>query len=139
MTWRFALLLIVVVRAWPCSCGGNWPSVKEAWKSAPAVFLGTVELADPDGDGLQMMFQEQSVLIRVDEAFKGVVGGQALELHEGGTDFAAEFRTGQRATFYLQTGRTPGTWIVPPCAHSLGTSLFQCQMSLKGQSVSNAR
>jgi hypothetical protein len=122
MRWRFALLLIVAARAWPCSCAGNWPSVKQAWQDAPAVFLGTVEVADPDEDGQQMMFQEQSVRIRIDEAFKGVVGGQTLELHEGGNDCAAKFRTGQQATFYLQPGNLSGSWIVPACTHSLGSA-----------------
>ena len=61
MTWRFALLLVFAARSWACACSGNWPSVKQAWKDAPAVFLGTVEIADPDGDGRQVMFQEQSV------------------------------------------------------------------------------
>ncbi len=50
MTWRFALMLIIASRALACSCSGDWPSVKQAWEKAPFVFLGTVEIADPDGD-----------------------------------------------------------------------------------------
>src|SRR5262249_40978993 len=70
--WRFGLLLILAGRAWACSCGGNWPSVRGAWKSADAVFVGTVEVANPDEDLNHMMFREQLVRIRVNEAFKGV-------------------------------------------------------------------
>jgi hypothetical protein len=81
MMWRFALPMIFGAHAWACACSGNWPSVKQAWKDAPAVFLGTVTLADPDGDGRQTMFQDQFVRIRVEEAFKGVTAGETIELH----------------------------------------------------------
>src|ERR1700733_14050623 len=101
MTWRFALMLMVATRAWACVCGGNWPSVKQAWQHAPFVFLGTVEFADPDEDSSQTIFQGQSVRIRVDEAFKGVSRGQLIELHQGANDCAAKFRTSERAVFYL--------------------------------------
>ena len=57
MAWRIALLLMCVARFLACSCSGNWPSVKQAWRSRPFVFLGTVEMADPDGDGNQPMFR----------------------------------------------------------------------------------
>jgi hypothetical protein len=122
MPWRFALLLIFVVRSWACSCAGEWPSVKQAWKEAPAVFLGTVEMADPDGDGRQVMFQEQFVRIRVDEAFKGVSRGQTIELHQGANDCDAKFRTGQRTVFYMYPGTTPGSWSVPWCTHAFGSA-----------------
>src|SRR5260370_67327 len=122
MTWRFALMLVVATRAWACSCGGDWPSVKQAWEKTPFVFLGTVEIADPDEDGSRTIFQEQSVRIRVDEAFKGVSRGQTIELHQGANDCAAKFRTGQPAVFYLQGGMTSGSWSVPPCTHALGNA-----------------
>ena len=118
MTWRFAFVLMVATRAWACSCNGNWSSVKQAWEKAPFVFLGTVEIADPDEDGSQTIFKEQSVRIRVDEAFKGVSKGQLIELREGANDCAAKFRTSQRAAFYLHG--TPGDWAVPPCTRALG-------------------
>jgi hypothetical protein len=122
MTLRFALLLIFGARSWACMCSGTWPSVKQAWKDAPAVFLGTVEIADPDGDGRQVMFLEQSVRIRIDEAFKGVSGGQTIELHQGADDCSAKFRTGERAVFYLYPGTSHGSWSVPPCTHALGSA-----------------
>ena len=122
MKFGFFLLLILATRAHACSCGGNWLSVKQAWAEAPFVFLGTVEIADPDEDPRQTIFQEQAVRIRVDEAFKGVKSGQTIDLHEGADDCAAKFRTGQRAVFYLYQGRTPGSWSVPPCSHSLGSA-----------------
>jgi len=122
MPWRFALLLIFAARSWACMCSGNWPSVKQAWKNAPAVFLGTVEIADPDGDGRQMMFQEQSVRIRVDEAFKGVSEGQTIELRQGADDCSAKFKTGQRSVFYLYPGIEHGSWNVPACTHALGSA-----------------
>jgi hypothetical protein len=121
MAWRFALLLIFTARTWACVCSGTWPSVKQAWKDAPAVFLGTVALAAPDGDDRQMTFQEQSVRIRVEEAFKGVFAGQTIELDQGADDCSAKFRTGQRAVFYLHSG-TPRSWVVPACTHSLGSA-----------------
>ena len=121
MRWRFALLLIFAARSWACMCSGNWPSVKQAWKEAPAIFLGTVEIADPDGPGREVIFQEQFVRIRVDEAFKGVAGGQTIELHQGASDCSAKFRTGQRAVFYLFRG-IHGGWSVQPCFHSIGSS-----------------
>jgi hypothetical protein len=96
--------------------------VKQAWRDSPFVFLGTVEIADPDRDSRETIFQEQFVRIKVDEAFKGLSTGQRIELHEGGNDCAAKFRTGQRAVFYLYPGRTPGSWSVPPCGHSLGNA-----------------
>jgi len=120
MQLRFILLLIIVMRAQGCVCAGDWPSVKQAWRNAPFVFLGTVELADPDRDSRETMFQEQSVRIRVDQAFKGVTTGQTIDLQEGGDDCSAKFRTGQRAVFYLQQGSTPGSWVVPGCTRSLG-------------------
>lgn len=116
---RFLLLLVIAVRVYGCSCGGNWPSVKQTWAEAPAVFLGTVELADPDGDPRQTIFQNQSVRIRVDEAFKGVKVGQKIDLHQYGNDCEAKFRTGQRAVFYLQTDKD-GSLYVPYCTRSLG-------------------
>jgi hypothetical protein len=122
MAWRFALLLVIATRAFPCSCSGNWPSVKQAWEKAPFVFLGTVEMADPDEDSSQTIFQAQSVRIRVDEAFKGVSRGKTIELHQGGTDCDAKFRTGQRAVFYLWAGATPGSWGVPFCTRALGSA-----------------
>jgi protocatechuate 3,4-dioxygenase beta subunit len=81
-----------------------------------------VELADPDGDGRQTIFQEQSVRIRVDEIFKGIVSCQTIDLQQGGNDCAAKFRTGQRAVFYLYRDTTSGSWYVPPCTHSLGSA-----------------
>lgn len=122
MPWRFALLVILASRVWACSCSGNWPSVKVAWQQAPFVFLGTVESADPDEDPRQTMFQNQLVHIRVDEAFKGVSSGQAIELHQGATDCDAKFRTGERAVFYLFQDRTTGRWRVPWCWHALGNA-----------------
>lgn len=122
MRWRLALLLIFGVRAWACACANNWPSVKQAWTDAPAVFLGTVALADPDGDGRQLMFQEQFVRIRVEEAFKGVTAGQMIELHQGADDCSAKFRKGQRAVFYLYPGMAHGGWGVRPCTRSLGSA-----------------
>src|SRR5579872_4239037 len=121
MPWRFVLLLLIAVRSWACVCSGNGASVKQAWKDAPAVFLGTVEVADPDGNGPEVVFQEQFVRIRVDEAFKGVSGGQTIELHQGATDCSAKFRTGQRAVFYLFQGMHGG-WSVRPCFHSVGSA-----------------
>jgi hypothetical protein len=96
MLWRSVVLLVFAVRAEACMCTGNWPSVKQAWQTTPFVFLGTVEIADPDKPH-EMMFQEQFVRIRVDEAFKGVTAGQTIELHLGATDCDAKFQTGQRA------------------------------------------
>lgn len=119
MMWRCALLLLFAARSWACSCSGTWPSVKQAWKNAPAVFVGTVELANPDGDGRQMMFQDQLVRIRVDEAFKGVFAGQTIELHQGADDCSAKFKTGERAVFYLYPGRVD-SWIVPWCTRATG-------------------
>jgi hypothetical protein len=119
MRWCFFLLSVLAIPGWACSCSGNWPSVKQAWQNAPFVFLGTVETADPDGDGRQTMFQEQSVRIRVDEAFKGIVAGRTIALHQGADDCSAKFRTGKRAVFYLNQG-AEGSWQVPPCSHSLG-------------------
>ncbi len=88
----------------------------------PVVFLGTVEIADPDDDGIRTMFKIQSVRIHVDEAFKGVSGGQTVELHQGGTDCDAKFRTGEPAVFYLYPGNTPGTWALPWCSRSVGSA-----------------
>ena len=122
MIWRFALLLMIATRAWACSCSGDWPSVKQMWEKTPFVFLGTVELADPDEDSSQTIFQPQSVRIHVDEAFKGVANGQTIELQQGGTDCDAKFRTGQHSVFYLQAGTTRGSWFVPWCTHSLGSA-----------------
>jgi hypothetical protein len=122
MTWRFALLLALAVRASACSCSGDWPSVKQAWEKAPFVFLGTVEMADPDQDAYQTTFEQQSVRIRVDEAFKGVSNGQAIRLQQAGTDCDAKFRTGQRAVFYLYRGNALGSWRVPWCTHALGNA-----------------
>lgn len=122
MRLRFILLLIIAMRVQGCVCAGNWPSVKQAWTNAPFVFLGTVALADPDRESRETIFQEQSVRIRVDQAFKGVTTGQTIDLHEGADDCSAKFRTGQRAVFYLQQGSTAGTWVVPPCSHSLGNA-----------------
>ena len=122
MPWRFALLLIFAVHSRACSCSGGWPSVKQAWREAPAVFLGAVEMADPDEDARQVMFQEQSVRIRVDEAFKGVSRGQTIELHQGANDCDAKFRIGQRYVFYLYPGTTQGSWRVPWCTQALGSA-----------------
>jgi hypothetical protein len=81
----------------------------------PVVFLGTVEKADPDEPASHTIFRPQSVVIRVDEAFKGVAKGQTVQLDQGANDCAAKFRTGQRAVFYLNTGGIPASWSVPAC------------------------
>jgi len=122
MAWRFVLLLMIATRVWGCVCTGSWPSVKQVWEKAPYVFLGTVEVADPDEDSSQTIFQTQSVRIRVDEAFKGVSERQIVELHQGGTDCDAKFRTGQRAVFYLRAGTTRGSFSVPWCTTALGSA-----------------
>ena len=122
MNWRIAILLTLAARGWACSCGGQWPSVKEMWRQAPFVFSGTVELADPNIPSDQAQFQFQLVRIRVDEAFKGVSAGQMIELHQGGTDCDAKFRTGDRAVFYLYRDSKTGNWIVPWCTHALGNA-----------------
>jgi len=122
MTWRFALLLMIATPVWACSCAGNFPSVKQAWGIAPFVFLGTVEVADPDEDSSQTIFQAQSVRVRVDEAFKGVSTGQTIELHQGASDCDAKFRTGQRGVFYLHAGRTRGSFSVPWCTYAVGSA-----------------
>jgi hypothetical protein len=123
MQLRFVLLVIFAARALPCSCSGDWASVKQAWQRAPLVFLGTVEIADPDEDPNRTIFEEQFVRIRVDEAFKGIGAGEKIELHEGANDCAAKFRTGQRAVFYFYHGDTPGRYILPPCTLQLVASL----------------
>jgi len=115
MLWRIALLTVLATRAWACSCGGNWPSAKQAWQNQPFVFLGTVENADPDPGS---MFHEQTVRIRVDEAFKGMFNGETIVLHQGGNDCDAKFRTGQRSVFYLDGG-PPNNWRVPSCTRAL--------------------
>jgi hypothetical protein len=78
-------------------------------------------MADPDEDSRQTEFQTQSVRIRVDEAFKGLSRGKTIELHQGGTDCDAKFRTGQRAVFYLHAGSVAGSFSVPWCARALGS------------------
>lgn len=122
MLWRLFLLLMFGTRAWGCACGGNGPSVKQAWQKTPFVFLGTVEVADPDAPGLETIFKEQTVRIHVDEGFKGVSTGQTIELHEGANDCAAKFRTGQRAVFYMYKGDEPNSWVLPACSHSIGSA-----------------
>lgn len=122
MSFRVAILLTIAAPAWACSCGGTSPSVKQMWQETPVVFVGTVELADPDLPGDQAIFQSQSVRIRIDEAFKGILAGETIELHQAGSDCAAKFRTGQRAVFYLYRDSKLGTWIVPPCTHALGNA-----------------
>jgi hypothetical protein len=117
MGCRFVLLMMLVTPAWACSCGGTWPSAKQAWENAPVVFLGTVETADPDGGVGQMVFKEQFVRIRVDEAFKGAVAGQTIELHQGANDCASKFRTGQRAVFYFHE-----KWRLAACTRSMGNA-----------------
>lgn len=102
-------------------CTGPWPSAKQAWARAPFVFLGTVEVADPDRPANETIFQNQAVRIRVVEAFKGVRSGQLIELHEGGNDCAAKFRTGQRAVFYLQKDQQ-GELYVPSCTRAIGNA-----------------
>ncbi len=92
------------------------------WQETPFVFLGTVELADPDLPGDQTIFQAQLVRIRVDEAFKGVTKGQVIELNQGGSDCDAKFRTGQRAVFYMDRGHARGTFFVPWCTRALGSA-----------------
>src|SRR5205823_2979140 len=112
----------IATPSWACSCAGNFPSVKQAWEMAPFVFLGTVEVADPDEDSSQTIFQAQSARVRVDEAFKGVSTGQAIELHQGASDCDAKFRTGQRLVFYLHAGRTRGSFSVPWCTYAIGSA-----------------
>lgn len=120
MLRSLVLLLLLAVPAWTCVCGDRWPTVKQAWRGAPAVFLGTVEIAEPDGDPREVMFQEQFIRIRVDEAFKGVTEGQVIELREPANDCAAKFRRGERGVFYMH-GEGVGEWGLRPCSHSFGS------------------
>jgi hypothetical protein len=127
VTWRLLAILAIAAlaiaaRGQACVCSPNWPSVKQEWRSAQAVFLGTVTSADPDGDAWQTEFREQAVSVRVDEAFKGVSRGQTVELHQGATDCDAKFRTGQRAVFYLHPGTKHGSWQIYPCQHAIGSA-----------------
>ncbi len=92
------------------------------WQETPVVFLGTVEVADPDLPADQAIFQAQLVRIRVEEAFKGIAKGPIIELDQAGSDCDAKFRIGQRAVFYLDQGRTGGTFFVPWCTHALGSA-----------------
>lgn len=122
MILRLSLFLIfTAAAASACVCAGPGPSVKQAWERTPAVFLGTVEFAKPN-EG-QLIFQKQSVRIRVEEVFKGPVSaGQTIELHQANNDCAAKFRRGQRAVFYLHAGSAPGTWRVVPCSYAHGSA-----------------
>ncbi len=114
---RTALFLMVAIHGWACSCGGDWPSAKGAWQRATVVFLGTVTSAIP---GEIRGFEPQKVQLRVDEAFKGILKGQVIELNQGGTDCDAKFKSGQRAVFYLESAK--GSYFVPWCTRATGSA-----------------
>ena len=119
MLWRTVILLALTAPTWACVCSGGRPSVNQAWHEAPFVFVGTVELADPDLPDSQTQFEDQLVRILVDEPFKGVAKGQVIELHQGGSDCDAKFRTGEHFVFYLSMGGNPKEFAVPACTRAL--------------------
>jgi hypothetical protein len=104
---RKALLAMLLSTAgsWACSCAG-WPSAKGAWAESPLVFVGSVTKIQ-NGNvggavaGGEMYWGEQSVWVRVDEAFKNTKIGESLRLEQPGHNCAPKFRAGDRVLFYL--------------------------------------
>lgn len=120
--FRIVVPLLFATRVWGCVCTGVPESVRQSWERASVVFLGTVELADPDGSDGHTMFQTQRVRIRVDEAFKGVAAGQTIELTQGGDSCSAKFATAERAVFYLDRDDSSGKLFTGACARTRGSA-----------------
>jgi len=108
------------MQAEACVCREISPSAKEAWANYGVVFLGTVEMADPNYEPGKTIFFEQSVRVRVDEPFKGVKAGQRINLHQGKSDCMPKFRTGERWVFYFDGIGTGGPLGIRACRHMLG-------------------
>jgi hypothetical protein len=111
MRFVWILALAATHQAWGCSCTG-WPSASDAWRKSPAVFVGEVERAEPDGD---RVLTEQKAWARVVEPFKGARKDQIFELHQPGHNCAGKFRTGQRMLFYIFPRSEGEGWEAPGC------------------------
>ncbi len=107
------LLMWTAVHGFACSCASA-PSTKEAWRSASIVVLGTVVsvrpgVADPRG------LAEQTVEVRVEEAFKGARKSQVLTLTHVVNGCSGFFKAGTRRLLYLYPEAPKGALDIRGC------------------------
>jgi len=114
---QLALIAIMCVPAWACSCAGH-PSAKDAWLDSPLVFAGFIDKTDPKIIDERNMSGEQSAWVRVKEPFKGVKTDQVLELRDQFSSCFGGFREGSALLLYLHPGQKQGTWAVWACHRS---------------------
>ena len=113
---RISILgLLIANHAFGCVCVG-FSTPKSEWQRSSLVFVGRVENASPDFDA-KIPFRAQRVTVRVEEAFKGVQKGQAIQIDQTGSDCELRYSRGWRRLLYLKEQKS-GLWLSPGCDRS---------------------
>lgn len=113
LIFAVALLPLAAARAEACSCFG-YPSPADAYAGAVAVFVGSVVRATPD-TAEKAESVVQTVVARVDEAFKGARVGEEITFRQPSHNCAPKFSAGQRRLFYASYDAKAKTWEVHGC------------------------
>jgi len=96
-----------------CSCGG-YPSPAEAHDGATAVFVGRAVRATP-ASLEEANYAEQTVVARVEEAFKGTQAGTEITFRQPAHNCAPKFESGGRFLFYASRDPKTNAWEVYGC------------------------
>ena len=107
------LLLLPAARAEACSCL-SYPSPGEAFEGAAAVFVGSVVRATPETSE-KAAYVEQTVVVRVDEAFKGARVGREITFRQPSHNCAPKFDAGARLLLYAGYDAKAKRWEVYGC------------------------
>jgi hypothetical protein len=113
LIFAFILLPLPSATAEACSCPG-YPSPSEAHGGADAVFVGRVVRATP-ATKEEAESVAQTVVVRVDEAFKGARVGDEVTLRQPSHNCAPKFAAGGRHLFYAGYDERAKTWEVHGC------------------------
>ena len=113
LIFAVVLLPLAAARAEGCSCLG-YPSPAGAYAAADAVFVGSVVRAAPDTRE-KARYVVQTVVARVDEAFKGAQAGDEVTFRQPSHNCAPKFNAGKRYLFYASYDAKTKTWEVHGC------------------------
>jgi hypothetical protein len=113
---RIAIItLLIGSHASGCVCVA-FLTPKAEWQQSSLVFVGRVESASPEFDSANP-YRAQRVMIRVEEAFKGIQKDQLIPIDQTGSDCELKYSKGWRRLLYL-TPRNDGRLFSPGCDRS---------------------
>lgn len=117
----FTFLLLTSNVVYACSCSG-YPTVCEAFNSADAVFIGSVERVQNQttGDDPGTVYHgPQVAYIQVEKVFKGIKETEVIFRTEG-SSCDAVYEEGERWLFYAYYDKKNNSWRTHACDRSTG-------------------